>query len=80
MGTGGVLMFAFFLYLTIMWCILPFAIFGIKPLLKKQIANDEQRIKELEFLSNQNRILISQNKILMENTALILLTEEVIKE
>lgn len=78
-GFMGFLLFLFFLYLSILWCLLPFAIFGIKSLLRKMVANQEKELEWFEMLYKQNKqlIVIASN---LNADEVINLTEEVMKE
>lgn len=57
-GLAGLSLFAFLfvLLLAILWILVPFAIFGIKPLLKQLIAEQKATNKLLQLLSAQPKV------------------------
>ena len=49
-GTLGIAVFVFLIVLAILWFCLPFAVFGLKPLLREILAEQKQTNRNLEGL------------------------------
>jgi hypothetical protein len=66
-GTTGAFtaVWLFLFVLTVLWFLLPFAIFGIKPKLDAVIVEMRVTNKLLKELTAQNRVLVEQQKLLM---------------
>jgi hypothetical protein len=54
-GTFGLGVIFFLIVLAILWFVLPFAIFGMKPILRKQIENQYLIVNELRELRQEFR-------------------------
>lgn len=53
LSSFGTMVWIALFVISVFWFLLPFAIFGIKPLLRVMVANDAEIIKGLEHLSRQ---------------------------
>ena len=66
----------FLFVLAVLWFILPFAIFGIKPKLDVVIVEMRVTNKLLKELTTQNRVLVEQQKLLMPRLGKALPSQE----
>ena len=53
------------LLVAILWCFLPFAVFGTKPLISRAIKEAQEANTLLKQLVDQQRVLIEQQKVLL---------------
>ena len=61
----GVVATLFLFVLAILWFLLPFAVFGTKPLLGKMLAELQMLNKTMKEISAQNRVLVEQQKLFL---------------
>ena len=53
------------LFVGVLWILLPFAVFGIKPMITQAIAEAKQANMQLKALIDQQRVLIEQQKVII---------------
>ena len=54
-----------FLLVGLLWILLPFAVFGTKPLIEKAIKEAQAANAQLKQLVDQQRVLVEQQKVLI---------------
>ncbi len=54
-----------FLFVGVLWILLPFAVFGTKPLIEKAIKEAQAANAQLKQLVDQQRVLVEQQKLLI---------------
>jgi len=53
------------LFVGVLWIFLPFAVFGMKPLVEKAIKEAQTANAQLKQLVDQQRVLVEQQKLLI---------------
>ena len=54
-----------FLFVGVLWILLPFAVFGTKPLIEKAMKEAQAANAQLKQLVDQQRVLVEQQKLLI---------------
>jgi hypothetical protein len=68
MGAGGVLVIGIFLLVVvILWFLLPFSVFGIKPKLDEIIELQEAMLREMREASGKEILTLSGNQVIEDN-------------